>query len=1063
MRTKVRSLFDIKLGALVILGLGVAILLTLSSFIFSSRASAEFDPSYIISDTTFTAKGTMSEAQIQAFLVAKGSYLANYYEERDSYIGPNNNIPAKGWRASKIIWHAANWYGINPQVILATLQKEQSLVTDPSPADWAIEWAMGYGCPDSSPCASYPGLAKQVDMGTWQLWYNMYYANIGDSRVAPYLTGNTITIDGTSVYLGNGATASSYRYTPHFHGNQNFYSIFNLWFTAVPDLKIINLRPTNVTENNRPLISADLVGSIVPSSTVITLDGADVSAGATRTKTYVSYRPQSLGAGQHSVHISVTDSWGNTKTADWSFDVAQSNYTPHDYYWTWYDCKWGRNWVLAANPASSGESSYLDIYLAGKFMSLNPFAPTNTRCPGLCGAGQALPGETVAADYAGVVGGPTILSSLTGTKAIVSQRILWGENSFEEVAGFDMERLSDHYYWTWYDQVSAGYKNWVLVANPNTFPVYYEIRIAGSPVKNGTIAPGGNVTPTFPGTMGGPVEVEAWTGLGGAPAQVISSQRVLSNNGEAFNEQTGIPAEELSHHYVWTWYDNKSSGASNWVLVSNYNDFSVYYEIRIGGGLVKCGTIPPESNVTPTFPGIMGGPVEVQTWTSKGGVPAKVIASQRIVWGPSFGEVPGYPVRDLNSSYAWTWYDQQSSGAANWVLVSNPNAFPVYYEVKIAGNVLWSATIPAGKNSTPTFPGTMGGSVEVQAWTAPGGQPANILASQRVLWNGYFNEMLGSVLVENPGAQSSIPHAAMVTPESNPDPEATTVTSDATFEVREGSGTLLTTLDAAQTVSVTYDGGAYSVEASNGYTHVGNSYIRMNPTGSGILQVSSYHDVASWDPGIDDNKFHGSVEVRYSPVSDATWVVNELPVEEYLKGIAETGSGAPTDYYQAMTVAARSYALWHLDHGGKYGAAEIFHLKNSRNGNGDDQVYKGYGLEVRFPELATAVSSTSGQAVTYGGNVAMTSYFSNSDGRTRSAQEVWNTTDWPWLQSVADPDGNGMVSSGHGVGMSGDGAYNRAERGDSYAAILDYYYANTGLQQVNTDTTIRIAITSVTP
>ena len=101
-------------------------------------AKADFNPSYIISDPTFTCTSTMSEADIQTFLEYKGSYLADYYETRDSYIGPNNDVAVKGWRASKIIRQVADWYGVNPQVILATLQKEQSLVTNPAPPQWAM-------------------------------------------------------------------------------------------------------------------------------------------------------------------------------------------------------------------------------------------------------------------------------------------------------------------------------------------------------------------------------------------------------------------------------------------------------------------------------------------------------------------------------------------------------------------------------------------------------------------------------------------------------------------------------------------------------------------------------------------------------------------------------------------------------------------------------------------------------------------------------------------------------------------------------------------------------------
>ncbi|MHB9112004.1 MAG: N-acetylmuramoyl-L-alanine amidase [Thermoleophilia bacterium] len=288
---------------------------------------------------------------------------------------------------------------------------------------------------------------------------------------------------------------------------------------------------------------------------------------------------------------------------------------------------------------------------------------------------------------------------------------------------------------------------------------------------------------------------------------------------------------------------------------------------------------------------------------------------------------------------------------------------------------------------------------------------------------------------------------------------ATTVTADSTYEARDASNNLLGTIAAGQTASVRYSGGIYSLQAP-GVFYSGSSYIRFVAS-AGIMQVSSYHDVPGWNPSLDDNKFRGTIEVRYSPVSSKVWVVNELPVEHYMKGIAETSSGTPADFLKTMTVAARSYAIWHLDRGGKYGASEIFHLKNSRNGNGDDQVYKGYGLEARFPELVSAVNGTAGQVVKYNGSVAMTSYFSNSDGRTRSAQEVWGVDYWPWLQSVPDPDCNGMSLNGHGVGLSGTGALARAGRGDSYSAILGYYYTSTAVSPVNTARNIRIAITSV--
>lgn len=212
--------------------LTIVALVTMSSFfVMPKNALADWNPSYIIQDDRFAAI-SMNQQQVQAFLSSKGGYLANYRETRNSYVGPNNNRPAINKLASQIIYEAAADYGLNPQVILATLQKEQSLVTNPSPAGWNIDWAMGYGCPDGGSCSSYPGFSMQVDWGSWQLRWNMDRANDPATRykVAPYYTGNTINIDGFSTYLGTGATASLYRYTPHFHGNQNFRLIFTQWF-----------------------------------------------------------------------------------------------------------------------------------------------------------------------------------------------------------------------------------------------------------------------------------------------------------------------------------------------------------------------------------------------------------------------------------------------------------------------------------------------------------------------------------------------------------------------------------------------------------------------------------------------------------------------------------------------------------------------------------------------------------------------------------------------------------------------------------------------------------------
>lgn len=414
------------------------------------------------------------------------------------------------------------------------------------------------------------------------------------------------------------------------------------------------------------------------------------------------------------------------------------------YYFTWYDSIYSSsNLIQMANPASAAQGVSFDVFVGGNKKGSYTEAPNEVERP----------------SYAGLLTGPVNVASLTSDKAIVSQRIVFGASSLEEVAGTDIERLSDTYYWTWYDGVYM--KNWVLVSNPNPFPVYYELKIGTSTVRTATIEPGKNDTPRFDGVIGGPVEVKAYTSSAKtAPAQVIASQRALFNNDTSFNEETGIPAQELSDRYLWTWYDNIWS--KNWVLVANPSNMpgqtSVDYVIKVAGITRASGTLAPGERATPMFDGLIGGPVEVTAKKEGTSDPAKVIASQRVIFGPSFEETPGYPasssggVNLLSSSYHWAWYDQQTAGMKDWVLVANPGtADTVQYRISIAGQQVAYGELAPGQSTEPMFAGYMNGPLEVKAWLKNGDEnnPADrrpVMSSQRVLFNGHFNEMPGAVL-----------------------------------------------------------------------------------------------------------------------------------------------------------------------------------------------------------------------------------------------------------------------------------------------------------------------------
>lgn len=211
-----------------------------------------FNQNNIMDDAVFDDYNSMTASQIQSFLGAfPKSCLTNYQAPYPTdYWTYGGNVPA-----STVIKRAADLWQINPKVILTTLEKEENLVSGNAGCDsWRYNSAVGMGCPDGGACPApgYEGFSKQVTKGMWQLMFskersygNLAWGDNGGSRYYGFMTAGYrsrqtgqplvyydgyATIDNTSVYMSNGATAALYTYTPHFHGNQNFQIIFNQWF-----------------------------------------------------------------------------------------------------------------------------------------------------------------------------------------------------------------------------------------------------------------------------------------------------------------------------------------------------------------------------------------------------------------------------------------------------------------------------------------------------------------------------------------------------------------------------------------------------------------------------------------------------------------------------------------------------------------------------------------------------------------------------------------------------------------------------------------------------------------
>jgi len=257
------------------------------------------------------------------------------------------------------------------------------------------------------------------------------------------------------------------------------------------------------------------------------------------------------------------------------------------------------------------------------------------------------------------------------------------------------------------------------------------------------------------------------------------------------------------------------------------------------------------------------------------------------------------------------------------------------------------------------------------------------------------------------------------------------------------SGNLICRFEAGESITVTYDRttGVSRAFGPRCTSQTSGVYVASASDGISPLELTDFSRPVSWLPGANDNTFRGKLELRYAKATDSVWIINELPIEWYLKGIGETSNSSPQEYQRALLTAARTYAMYHVQRGTKH-ADENYTVDGKY-----DQVYRGYGAESRNPNVVAAVEATRGQIVTYQGKLALTPYYSRSDGRTRSWTEVWGGGPYAWLMSVPVPWDNGRTLWGHGVGLSATGALGMAADGKIYDRILAHFYTGTELRR----------------
>jgi hypothetical protein len=256
-----------------------------------------FNSSDLMDDSVMNNYTSMSAGQINSWI--NTNFPSSCISTNNGFSAPdptgynptNGFIYGSSVSAGQVIYDAAQAYQINPQVLLATLQKEQSIVSGGAGCSTeTYTAATGYGCPDSGTDYSYSnvdlysingvettsigstcvdnvaqaGFTQQLIHTAWKLEFNLqrsegntswdiqngawdnsddpqtcYYGPMTEGYRAQCSGGSSTyydgydTIDGTSTFITTGATAALYYYTPHFSGNENFDNIFSAWFGSL--------------------------------------------------------------------------------------------------------------------------------------------------------------------------------------------------------------------------------------------------------------------------------------------------------------------------------------------------------------------------------------------------------------------------------------------------------------------------------------------------------------------------------------------------------------------------------------------------------------------------------------------------------------------------------------------------------------------------------------------------------------------------------------------------------------------------------------------------------------
>ncbi|MDD3487737.1 MAG: SpoIID/LytB domain-containing protein [Candidatus Moranbacteria bacterium] len=280
------------------------------------------------------------------------------------------------------------------------------------------------------------------------------------------------------------------------------------------------------------------------------------------------------------------------------------------------------------------------------------------------------------------------------------------------------------------------------------------------------------------------------------------------------------------------------------------------------------------------------------------------------------------------------------------------------------------------------------------------------------------------------------------------------IDANKSYNIKDKKGNILATVSGGSTTKVKYDSDSYFVVYGSISSKKVKTTVNFDAAdGDNSSMIFNVHR-----PNSDYDEYRGKIKLQHYDSSN-NWVINTLPLEQYVWGEGETTGTGDADHTRVMTIIFRTYGYQYLSWSStiymKYG----FRIRSDSG----SQIYYGYGHEKDYPKVKKAAQDTRAIIVTHDDAdkdedyVALTPYCSWSAGETRSYKEAWGSSAYPWCKSVDDPYGDynnsywghsstksesTLISEGnHLVGLIAHGSlYLAEEKGWNYSKILKYYY-----------------------